>query len=44
MHIDRCRELVFKYARTQESGSYGIENAIELGGDDSYGIMGPLEW
>lgn len=36
------RKIVFIYARTQKSVSYGINNAIELGRDDSFGFLGPL--
>ena len=36
------RKIVYIYARTQKSVSYGINNAIELGRDDSSGFLGPL--
>ena len=36
------RKIVYIYARTQKSVSYGINNAIELGRDDSFGFLGPL--
>ena len=36
------RKILFIYARTQKSVSYGINNAIELGGEHSFDFLGPL--
>ena len=36
------RKIVYIYARTQKSVSYGINNAIELGREDSFDFLGPL--
>ena len=36
------RKIVYIYARTQKSDSNGIDNAIEVGIDDSFDFLGPL--
>ncbi len=36
------RKILFIYARTQKSVSYGINNAIELGREHSFDFLGPL--
>ena len=40
--VMKGRKILFIYARTQKSVSYGINNAIELGREHSFDFLGPL--